>query len=85
MQQAATLPPATGEGGAASDQAILDLGNKLAQRVRGLVHDAGLENLGQNLQEAGRKGWHDIVNAVVLPVEAHDAVRVTLSHGTWTR
>ncbi|WFD24898.1 hypothetical protein MEQU1_003604 [Malassezia equina] len=77
---AAIVQTGTGEKGMSADQQIYDLGTKMAQRVRGLVHDAHLDQLGQNLSEVGRKGWHDILNAVVLPVEAHDSVNVTVSH-----
>lgn len=71
------------EEGTMPDQAIYGLGNKFAQRMRGFVHDAGLEQIGQNLTEAGKRGWNDIVNAVVLPVEVHDSVAVTVSHGMY--
>lgn len=80
---AAIVQTGTGEKGMSADQHIYDLGTKMAQRVRGLVHDAHLDQLGQNLSEVGRKGWNDILNVVVLPVEAHDSVNVTVSHGTY--
>lgn len=80
---AAIVQTGTGEKGLSTDQNIYDLGTKMAQRVRGLVQDAHLDQLGQNLSEVGRKGWNDILNAVVLPVEAHDSVSVTVSHGTY--
>ncbi|CCV00120.1 unnamed protein product [Malassezia sympodialis ATCC 42132] len=69
-----------GKTGHSTDQQIYDLGAMMAKRVRGLVHDAHLDQLGQNLSEAGRKGWNDIMNAVALPVEVHDSVNVTVSH-----
>lgn len=80
---AAIVQTGSGEKGVSADQQIYDLGTKVAQRVRGLVHDTHLDQLGQNLSEVGRKGWNDILNAVVLPVEAHDSVCVTVSHGTY--
>ncbi|WFC96350.1 hypothetical protein MBRA1_003007 [Malassezia brasiliensis] len=61
-------------------QPIQDIGNRFAERFRGLVKDAGLDSLGQNLTAAGRRGWSDIVNAVAPPMEAHESVDVTLSH-----
>ena len=63
-------------------QPIQDIGNRFAERFRGLVKEAGLDSLGQNLTAAGRRGWSDIVNAVAPPMEAHESVDVTLSHGT---
>jgi len=72
-----------GKTGHSTDQQIYDLGAMMAKRVRGLVHDAHLDQLGQNLSEAGRKGWNDIMNAVALPVEVHDSVNVTVSHGMY--
>lgn len=67
---------------AALEQPIHDISNRFAQGFRGLVRDAGLESLGQNLTAAGRRGWNDIVSAVAPPMEAHESVDVTLSHGT---
>ena len=67
--------------GSHPEQQIYEFGNKFAQRVRGFVQDGGLEQIRDNITAAGRRGWNDIVNAVVLPMEAHDSVNVTVSHG----
>lgn len=71
----------TVEKGSHPEQQIYEFGNKFAQRVRGFVQDGGLEQIRDNITAAGRRGWNDIVNAVVLPMEAHDSVNVTVSHG----
>ena len=62
------------------EQQIFDLGNKVAQRVRGFVQQGGLEHIRDNITAAGLRGWNDIVNAVVLPMEAHDSLHITVSH-----
>lgn len=62
------------------EQQIFDLGNKFAQRVRGFVQQGGLEHIRSNITAAGLRGWNDIVNAVVLPMEAHDSLHITVSH-----
>ena len=65
-----------------TEQPLLDLGKGFASRVRGFVQESGLDQMSQNLTAAGRKGWNELVNAVILPMEVHDAVAVTVSHGT---
>lgn len=76
------MQSAPSDSSAVFDQPIHDIGNRFAQRFRGMVKDAGLESLGQNLTAAGRRGWSDIVSAVAPPMEAHESVDITLSHST---
>lgn len=57
------------------------LSHRFTQRFMGLVHDSGLEKIGQDLGSVSMRGWHEIINAVAPPIEAHEVVKVTLSHG----
>ncbi|KDN38030.1 hypothetical protein K437DRAFT_240305 [Tilletiaria anomala UBC 951] len=51
-----------------------------AQNMRGLLQETGLEKIGADLTQVGRKGWTDIINAVAPPIAAHEIIQVTLSH-----
>lgn len=77
---AAVVPNMPLDKDAHPEQQIFDLGNKFAQRVRGFVQQGGLEHIRSNITAAGLRGWNDIVNAVVLPMEAHDSLHITVSH-----
>ncbi|WFD45113.1 hypothetical protein MPSI1_003790 [Malassezia psittaci] len=79
-KRAASVVPKAQEENPTQTQPIQQISNQFAERFRGLMKDAGLDSLSQNLTAAGKRGWNDILNAVAPPMEAHESVHVTLSH-----
>lgn len=82
---AGVVPQSTRENESHPEHPIYDIGNKFAQQVRGFMQDGSLENIRSNLTAAGKRGWNDIVNAVVMPMDEHESLDIIVSHGAYLK
>ena len=54
----------------------------IAQNVNSfLKNNRDLNKLRSDLSKAGIKGWNELLNVVVPPIEQHEILSITLSHG----
>lgn len=55
----------------------------LAQNVNSFIkaHGGDLNKIRSDIGKVGMKGWNEILNVVVPPIENHEVLNITLSHG----
>jgi hypothetical protein len=70
------------EGGGIASAANTGVPWAIAQNVNSfLKNNRDLNKLKSDFSKVGMKGWNDLLNVVVPPIEKHEILSITLSHG----
>lgn len=71
-----------GEGAGGSGTSSAGVPWTIAQNVNSfLKNNRDLNKLKSDFSKVGKKGWNDLLNVVVPPIEQHEILSITLSHG----